>query len=295
MVERFSQGIALNEMGSLTLMAFASVIPILKFLQDNKHAFLGPTSPGFGRLVCELHTGGKNYRPDINKNRPSELPICENTPANETIMGNFIRAIIKMAIEIYGMRKEDEEYLKILAFLWGIESGMGSHGDYAGEVDKKRFITRLIASMGEETRTITFTRHKFVTSKDGNSRVDGNSTTLYEGGTFKTVTLPKNGSVYITTPAVSGKVPFCFLDEEKSEGIQLKHRVERIPANGKACVNFIIDIPFRSEHEMMTAIDTVNAYGFVLPLESSMEEYMAVKAKIDAVRAEAKREAGGRS
>lgn len=56
-----------------TAMFLLDAMMPLHFWQNDTHARLGPTSPGFHRLGCDLRTTGINRRPDINEGE--NLPI----------------------------------------------------------------------------------------------------------------------------------------------------------------------------------------------------------------------------
>ena len=175
-------------------------------------------------------------------------------------------AIVRFLVEILCMDPDDEKYLMYFEFLWLQMSGMGEHGDYAGEKDKDLFFLRIIISFGQP-RKVHFTVHSFGDNYNEKKKTKKE----YE---LLTIECEGHCHCYTTSPFGSGRFPFCYYKtSSETRGLQVKHEVERIGADGDAAINIIIDFPLRTLEGLMEAMAIMKSFPVVLPFDGCMEEY----------------------
>ena len=258
-----------------TALLLARCLMPLMYVQNSKHANLGPSSPGFKRLECNNHSNGMNQRPDLlTKEEPTKIPICDNTPENVELKRILHECIIMYLVEILGMDPDDEKFVQYYTFLWLSNSGMGYHADAASNKHKSLFFIRLSIQIGDP-RMISFKVMQFEDNEES-------ATHVYNDVQVDSINTRDGADMYVMTMYGSGVHPACWADEKKKKGIVVKHQVERTKTGNT--MNIILDVPFRSLQDMLRAVEIVKLTFFVLPTEESMNDYNLLLEKVGELR-----------
>ena len=237
----------------------------LYFFQNSKWA-LQRNSPGHLQMECQI---GSSYSQGNNRDDfgtgigGSPLPICETSIANQELLKELHVVIIQYLVEVLGMNPDDEKLVKYHSFLWFLFSGMGYHGDFASEVHTNYFFARMSFSFGGK-RSVSLKTYQF---KNDETK----ATRRYHGPEIESISTRSPADMYVMSSYASGAHPLCFIDEDKSVGVQVMHQVDTI--QDKEAMNVILDIPFRTVHDMMRAIYIIKSTPFVLPTKEGMAAY----------------------
>mmetsp|Transcript_29444 Transcript_29444/g.69043 ORF Transcript_29444/g.69043 Transcript_29444/m.69043 type:complete len:302 (+) Transcript_29444:214-1119(+) len=246
-----------------TALELASVVAMTTYHQNYK-AVKKNLAKKKGRHVAEYHkravAGGRssnmNPRPDLYPNSPNDLPFHDGSEESKAKFDKLHKLIIQHLINKLGMHPDDEKYAKYYGFLWEVGSGMGLHSDSPTKDDSFRFFLRLIVSVGGSKR-INFVAYKF----------DNDSEVPTKAFNITTVTTKEGADAYLTSPYGNGKIPFCYLDDEKQSGLQAKHEVEVIKPGEKRTANIIIDFPLRTYEDVIGALRVMREEEFSFELE----------------------------
>ena len=235
---------------SLTSNHFNKILElssVLIFYQDNARKI---TSSAFLRLDSPLCTTSNLARGDVNHQEPNCLPIA--TSKNAHIVVDFEMHLKKFLVKL-GMLDRHWSIVRYHAFNWLYGSAMGFHGDYFGKEDDDLFFLRLVLSVGDE-RLIEF-RAQHVVKGHKKAR---------EKGKFNvyTLTTKRGADAYLTSPWANGKFVLCWYDEERENGIQIKHQVkgaeeDKADAKERHNVGTIVDFPLTSIELVKAALKYV--------------------------------------
>ena len=164
-------------------------------------------------------------------------------------------------IDVLGMDPAHSQFVRYYSFLWLNGSGMGWHSDYTSKFDGNLFFLRLIFGAGG-SRTIRFKSMAFV--EGTKSSWETGEGMHVDDGELYSFESNNNADAYLTSPFANGKLPMCWCDYEKKEGIVVKHEVMRLDNNDTRSGNIIVDFPLASIKLVAKALATFRTTTFEL-------------------------------
>jgi hypothetical protein len=226
------------------------LLPKLKYYQykeENRHWLICP--------ICLPKNSG-------NTNGWRNMPVGDNTTEIVDGLERLISGLTNFVVD-KGVSREDAGEIRFAAHLLPGRDAVakmtvlkGDHYDVGGKKDNEKFFARGCIYVGG-CRDVIFSADE--TTKENSETQKPNKS--YQGGRIKfTLDLTDGCGAYFTSPYMSGTYPLAWTNQEKTKGIQFKHKVIA-KDNDVGCL-LIFDFPFRTK-ELLDIFMSTHASGLV--------------------------------
>ena len=211
-----------------------------------------------------------------NDDRGGTRSTDHSTKAKKSI-DKFVNSMKQFLIK-HGMDPEDEGLVDAYSILFQRGGGMGLHPDAAKKDYPHLHFVRLVFSRGG-SGTIDFVSHFFETGDGRATQRDPNHQSPI------TIATEEGYHVYGMSALMSGMYALCWTNEERTRGIQQKHRVNTIPLDGNQRANIVVTAPFRKWENVEKVLAAINGELFSLFPDGPQLEATdgAKQAAVDAV------------
>ena len=208
-------------------------ISVLIFYQPERNAKLGHANTAFGRLYCNL----------FGQVQGTNTPISDDLPENKDRIEWLVNALIAKAKE-WGVEDQHLAIIRIKLVKYFPGSGIDWHPDARTKEDDQLYWLRSVISMGE--KGVVRVEAKKVYTKH----------TYHPPKAFDVCTLETGlAHFYAMSSSGTGRNIVCYTNDDKTEAIQMWHRVDPLPIPANIRIAVIIDLPFTSKQKEMDAMD----------------------------------------
>ena len=234
----------------------------------------GPTDHSFDRTGCQLHTDLKyQYRPDINSENLTKLPVALKTVENCTTFNALLSFIQKLTLNL-GRTETIPFHLHMIRYMCG--NGTGWRSDGLRLTDRQYgYRMRLVLNLGE-SRKIHFRENQVTVNEiaygsEDNSELarDNHDNRRYPGLGFEIMTIP-GFSAYLMSSHGNGGCFLSYTNESKKVAIQAQHSVTKIGENEGGSGAFVCDFVIENLRAAMQALNDFR--GMVLVNENDDNE-----------------------